>query len=61
MTTDQVPPVADEMPTVVPEKDEVPVDDQAVHADGTGYRQPEVDVDALRGLLDGRYRRLTGH
>ena len=27
----------------------------AVHADDKGYRQPEVDVAALRTLLDGRY------
>lgn len=36
MTTEQVPPIADEMPTA----------------------EPEVDVDAMRGLLDGRYREV---
>ncbi|MFC7362762.1 acyl-CoA dehydrogenase family protein [Nocardioides astragali] len=55
MPTDEVPPIA-EMPTVEPEAPQVEhVDDDAVHADTTGYRQPEVDVDAVRTLLDGRY------
>ena len=56
MATDQVPPIADEMPTPLPE-DAAPerVEDDAVHADDRGYRQPDVDVDALRVLLDGRY------
>lgn len=59
MTTDEVPPIADEMPTVEPEAPQVEhVDDDAVHADASGYRQPEVDVDAVRTLLDGRYREV---
>src|SRR5918995_5982685 len=55
MATDQVPPIADELPTVEPETAPTRVEDDAVHADDSGYRQPEVDVDALRTLLDGRY------
>jgi acyl-CoA oxidase len=58
MSTDQVPPFADELPTPLPETAPVRVDDDAVHADDSGYRQPEVDVDALRTLLDGRYREV---
>ncbi|MDR7254847.1 acyl-CoA oxidase [Nocardioides sp. BE266] len=58
MATEQVPPVADEMPTVEPETPTVAGDDAAVHAADPGYRQPEVDVDALRTLLDGRYREV---
>ncbi|HSF38028.1 MAG TPA: acyl-CoA dehydrogenase [Nocardioides sp.] len=58
MSTDQVPPIADELPTPLPETAPVRVDDDAVHADDSGYRQPEVDVDALRSLLDGRYREV---
>lgn len=58
MSTDQVPPIADELPTPLPETAPVRVDDDAVHADDSGYRQPEVDVDALRTLLDGRYREV---
>lgn len=59
MTTDEVPPITDEMPTVEPEAPQVEhVDDDAVHADASGYRQPEVDVDAVRTLLDGRYREV---
>jgi acyl-CoA oxidase len=59
MATDQVPPIADEMPTPLPE-DAAPerVEDDAVHADDSGYRQPDVDVDALRVLLDGHYREV---
>jgi len=61
MATDQVPPVShdplDEMPTVEPEAAADPVDDADVPAD-KGYRQPEVDVEALRTLLDGRYREV---
>ena len=56
-TTDQVPPIADELPTPVPEKTgpaETPSSD-ATHAADKGYRQPEVDVAALRTLLDGKY------
>ena len=55
MATNEAPPITDELRTVVPEKDEVEVHDSAVHADARGYRQPDVDVDALRVLLDGRY------
>ncbi len=58
MTTDEVPPIADEIPTVEPEKDEVEVDRTAVHADDKGYRQPVVDVAALRVVLDGRYHEV---
>ncbi|MCK9822664.1 acyl-CoA dehydrogenase family protein [Nocardioides cavernae] len=59
MATEQVPPIADEMPTPVPETPVVEkVDDPGVHADDSGYRQPEVDVEALRVLLDGRYREV---
>ncbi len=58
MATDEAPPITDEMRTVVPEKDGVEVDDRAVHADAKGYQQPEVDVDAVRVLLDGRYREV---
>jgi acyl-CoA oxidase len=58
MATDQVPPTStdplDEMPTVEPEAATAHIDDADVPAD-KGYRQPEVDVDALRTLLDGRY------
>jgi acyl-CoA oxidase len=57
MATDQVPPVADEMPTVEPEAAAAHVDAADVPAD-KGYRQPEVDVDALRALLDGPYREV---
>ena len=55
--TGQVPPIADEMPTPVPEKSEdaAVTGDDATRATGKGYRQPEVDVAALRALLDGRY------
>ena len=55
MTTDQVPPIADELPTVEPETAPARVEDAGVHADDSGYLQPEVDVDAMRTLLDGRY------
>lgn len=58
MSTDQVPPIADELPTPLPETAPVRVDDDAVHADDSGYRQPEVDVEALRTLLDGRHREV---
>jgi acyl-CoA oxidase len=59
MTTDEVPPISDEMPTVAPEQPAVEkVDDAGTHADDSGYRQPTVDVDALRTLLDGRYREV---
>jgi acyl-CoA oxidase len=59
MTTSEVPPVPDEMPTVEPEGAQVErVDDPGVHADDRGYRRPEVDVEALRVLLDGRYREV---
>lgn len=58
MATDQVPPIADELPTPLPETAPARVEDDAVHADDSGYRQPEVDVDALRTLLDGRYREV---
>ncbi|HEU4336588.1 MAG TPA: acyl-CoA dehydrogenase [Nocardioides sp.] len=58
MATDQVPPIADELPTVEPEPAPARVDDDAVHADDSGYRQPQVDVDAMRALLDGRYREV---
>ena len=59
MATEQVPPIADEMPTPLPEPPVVEkVDDAGVHADDAGYRQPEVDVEALRALLDGRYREV---
>jgi acyl-CoA oxidase len=59
MTTDEVPPISDEMPTVAPEQPAVArVDDAGTHADDSGYRQPAVDVDALRTLLDGRYREV---
>jgi acyl-CoA oxidase len=61
MATDQVPPTAtdplDEMPTVEPEAPTAHVDAADVPAD-KGYRQPEVDVDALRALLDGPYREV---
>ena len=53
--TDQVPPISDEIPTPVPEPAGVRADSDAVHADDRGYRQPEVDVAALRAVLDGRY------
>lgn len=55
MATDQVPPIADELPTPLPETAPARVEDDGVHADDSGYRQPEVDVDAMRRLLDGRY------
>src|SRR6478735_4743193 len=58
MATDQVPPIVDELPTVEPDTAPARVDDDAVHADDSGYRQPEVDVDAMRSLLDGRYREV---
>ncbi|WP_210439671.1 acyl-CoA dehydrogenase family protein [Nocardioides xinjiangensis] len=59
MATDQVPPIADEIPTVQPESPAVErVEDDGVHADDSGYRQPSVDVSALRALLDGRYREV---
>ncbi len=59
MTTSEVPPIADEMPTVEPEEAQVErVDDAGVHADDAGYRRPEVDVEALRILLDGHYREV---
>ena len=59
MTTDEVPPISDEMPTVAPEQPAVAkVDDAGTHAGDSGYRQPAVDVDALRVLLDGRYREV---
>ncbi|CUR59526.1 Acyl-CoA oxidase domain protein [metagenome] len=59
MATEQVPPIADEMPTPLPESPVVEkVDDAGIHADDSGYRQPEVDVEALRALLDGRYREV---
>src|SRR5918995_1858843 len=59
MTTDEVPSIADELPTVEPEAPQVEHgDDDAVHPDATGYRQPDVDVDAVRTLLDGRYREV---
>ena len=58
MATDQVPPIADELPTVEPETGPARVEGDAVHADDSGYRQPEVDVDAMRTLLDGRYREV---
>ncbi len=59
MTTDEAPPITDEMPTVEPEEAQVErVEDAGVHADDRGYRQPEVDVDAMRVLLDGRYREV---
>ena len=54
MATDQVPPIADELPTVEPETAPARVEDDGVHADDSGYR-PDVDVDAMRTLLDGRY------
>ena len=61
MATDQVPPTStdplDEMPTVEPEAATAHVDAADVPAD-KGYRQPEVDVDALRTLLDGPYREV---
>jgi len=64
MATDQVPPLADELPTVepetasetAPESGPAHIEDDAVHADDAGYRQPEVDVHALRTLLDGPHR-----
>jgi acyl-CoA oxidase len=58
MATDHVPPIANEMPTVEPERSRhsgVEGDATAVHAADGGYRRPEVDVAALRTLLDGRY------
>ncbi len=58
MTTDEAPRIADEMPTVEPERAEVEVEVLAGHADATGYRQPDVDVTALRVLLDGRYHEV---
>jgi acyl-CoA oxidase len=58
MTTDQVPSIADELPTVDPEGTVARVDDDGVHADDSGYRQPDIDVDALRALLDGRYHEV---
>ncbi len=62
MATEQVPPIADELPTVEPETTETTgapqVDDSAVHAGDDGYRQPEVDVAAVRAVLDGRYREV---
>lgn len=61
MATDQVPPTStdplDEMPTVEPEAATAHVDAADVPAD-KGYRQPEVDVAALRTLLDGHYREV---
>ncbi|WP_082587357.1 acyl-CoA dehydrogenase [Nocardioides sp. Soil774] len=58
MATDQVPPIADEIPTPVPEAAAVAGDDDAVHAADRGYAEPVVDVAALRSLLDGRYREV---
>ncbi|NPD04924.1 acyl-CoA oxidase [Nocardioides sp. zg-1308] len=47
------------MPAVEPEAPAIErVEDDAVHATDRGYRQPEVDVDALRAVLDGRYREV---
>ncbi|RYC14359.1 acyl-CoA oxidase [Nocardioides zhouii] len=43
------------MPTVQPEPARVRSDESGVHAGDKGYQQPEVDVAALRTLLDGRY------
>ncbi len=55
--TEQVPPIADEIPTPLPEKpqDTERLEKTGPPAHGTGYRQPEVDVAALRTLLDGPY------
>ena len=55
MATDQVPPIADELPTVEPETAPARVEDDGGPRRRPGYRQPEVDVDAMRTLLDGRY------
>ena len=51
--TEQVPPIADEMPTPVPEKpqDTSRLDTADPPIQDKGYRQPEVDVAALRTLL----------
>jgi acyl-CoA oxidase len=49
----------DEMPTVEPEQATVEtVDHPGTHAHDSGYRRPEVDVAAIRALLDGRYREV---
>ncbi|HEY0642508.1 MAG TPA: hypothetical protein VGD39_03750, partial [Nocardioides sp.] len=59
MTTDEVPPIADEMPTVEPDEPTVAqVEDPGTHAHDSGYREPAVDVAAIRALLDGRYREV---
>ncbi|WP_236665509.1 acyl-CoA dehydrogenase family protein [Nocardioides baculatus] len=44
--------LADEMPTPVPEKSE---DEVPAPTTDKGYRQPEVDVAAMRAVLDGHY------
>ena len=56
MTTDQVPPITDQLPDVEPEEQAPRRPDTGVHADDSGYRQPAVDVGELRAFLDGRYR-----
>ena len=58
MATKDAPPITDELRTVIPEKDTVTVEDDAVHAGSKGYEQPDVDVPALRALLDGRHREV---
>ena len=61
MTTEQVPPIADEMPAVEPEGTQVAgtqADEAQTAARVDGVRTPEVDVEAMRGLLDGRYREV---
>ncbi len=55
MTTDEVLPIAEEMPTVEPEGPQV--DGSSVEA-SVGSRTPVVDVEALRVLLDGRHREV---
>ncbi|WP_210649917.1 acyl-CoA dehydrogenase [Nocardioides sp. SYSU D00065] len=59
MTTEQVPSRVEQVPTVEPEAPAVQrVEDAGVHATDRGYRQPAVDVAALRRLLDGRYHEV---
>ncbi|CAM3726154.1 acyl-CoA dehydrogenase family protein [Nocardioides zeicaulis] len=57
MTTEKVPPIAEEMPTVAPEGAQVG-GAEADAAGVAGLRAPAVDVEAMRVLLDGRYREV---
>lgn len=55
MSTDTVPPsAADDVPTTAPPATPESDTDAEVEA-RSGYRRPEVDVPALKALLDGRY------